>query len=82
MVRNFGGQIAGKNPGEHWVTYWLFYHQKELKAGYFVPIDKSRKKADSALYYSLYFKLIKSKIQEYEIQLGNTYNIDKKGFWC
>ena len=80
MVRNFGGQIAGRNPGEHWVTRWLSHHQKELKTGYLALIDKSRKKADSALYYSLYFELLGRKIQEYEIQTGNSYNMDEKGF--
>ena len=39
-----------------------------------------KKKADLALYYSLYFKLFGRKIQEYEIQLGNMYNMDEKGF--
>jgi hypothetical protein len=79
-VCNFGGQIAGRNPGEHWVTHWLSHHQKELKTGYLTLIDKSRKKADLALYYSLYFELLGRKIQEYEIQTGNSYNMDEKGF--
>jgi hypothetical protein len=51
-----------------------------LQLGYLPPINKSRKRADLALYYSLYFKLLGQKIKEYDIKLGNTWNIDKKGF--
>jgi hypothetical protein len=28
----------------------------------------------------LYFKLLREKISQYNIKLGNIYNIDKKGF--
>ena len=36
--------------------------------------------ANSKVKYRLYFKLLNRKIEEYNIKLGNTYNIDKKGF--
>ena len=52
----------------------------KLKLGYLAPINIARKKADSALYYSLYFKLLGRKIAEYDILPENTYNMDKKGF--
>ncbi|KAF2812033.1 uncharacterized protein BDZ99DRAFT_460824, partial [Mytilinidion resinicola] len=59
---------------------WVKQHSKHLRSGYLLPIDKLRKRADSALYYSLYIELLGRKIQEYNIQPGNTWNIDKKGF--
>ena len=43
-------------------------------------MDASRKRADSTLYYSLYFNILERKIKEYKIQEEDIYNIDKKGF--
>ena len=80
MVRNFRRQLAGRTPRPHWVTRWIAQHKDTIRAGYLTPINKAKKKADSALYYSLYFKLLGCKIKEYNIQPGDTYNIDKKGF--
>ena len=51
-----------------------------MKTGYLTPINGARKKAKSAFYYSLYFKLLGRKIDEYYILLENKYNIDEKGF--
>ena len=72
MVRNLAAGIAGKQPGNHWTARWLAAHKNELKSGYLPPIDIARKKADSALYYSLYFELLGRKIAEYNIQPENT----------
>ena len=80
MVRNLAARIAGKQPGNHQTACWLAAHKNELKLGYLPPINIAWKKADSALYYSLYFKLLSRKIAEYNIQLENIYNMDKKGF--
>ncbi|THC92494.1 hypothetical protein EYZ11_008032 [Aspergillus tanneri] len=43
-------------------------------------MDSSRKKADSAFKYALYFELLAQKIDEYNIQKENIYNMDEKGF--
>jgi hypothetical protein len=43
-------------------------------------MDANRHAADSYTKYDLYFKLALSKIDEYNIQPENTYNIDEKGF--
>jgi DDE superfamily endonuclease/Tc5 transposase DNA-binding domain len=80
MVRNFGAQIAQKQPGPHWVERWLKANKKDLKSGYLTPIDGARKKAESAYYYSLYYELLARKIKEYDIQPQNMYNMDEKGF--
>ncbi|OCK78032.1 hypothetical protein K432DRAFT_406814 [Lepidopterella palustris CBS 459.81] len=55
-------------------------HNKEIESGYLNALDRNRKKADSAQYYSLYFHLIGHKIKEYNIQASNSYNMDEKGF--
>ena len=43
-------------------------------------MDIARKRANSAFKYTLYFKLLKRKIEEYKINPQLIYNMDKKGF--
>jgi hypothetical protein len=43
-------------------------------------IDRNRFVADSRDKYKLYFKLLHSKIREYNIDPSYIYNMDKKGF--
>ena len=80
MVRNFAADIAGRQPGPHWMSRWLKAHSKELKSGYLTPIDSSRKRSKSAYYYALYFELLARKIAQYEVEPEDTYNMDEKGF--
>jgi len=71
MVRNFAAEIAEREPGPYWVLRWLKANQNNLKTGYLTPINGIRKKAKSAFYYSLYFKLLERKINKYHILLEN-----------
>jgi hypothetical protein len=41
---------------------------------------KERTKANSGAKYSLYFKLLHKKIEEYNVQLTHIFNMDEKGF--
>jgi hypothetical protein len=41
---------------------------------------KERTKADSGAKYSLYFKLLHKKIEEYNVQPIHIFNMDEKGF--
>ena len=59
---------------------WLKTNQNNLRTSYLTPINSARKKAESAFYYSLYFKLLERKIDEYHILPKNQYNMDEKGF--
>jgi hypothetical protein len=43
-------------------------------------MDRTRYAADSKHKYELWFELLHSKIKQHDVQLGNTYNIDEKGF--
>jgi hypothetical protein len=43
-------------------------------------MDRLRHKADSQSKYSLYFKLLRSKLSQYNIEPRYIYNMDKKGF--
>ena len=43
-------------------------------------MDAKRHQADSRAKYSLYFDLLHQKITQYDVEPGNTYNMDEKGF--
>ena len=43
-------------------------------------LDHNRSRADSAFKYSLYFELLRKKIEQYEVELQHIYNMDEKGF--
>ena len=80
MVKNFAEEIAGKKAGKNWVSRWLKQHDDKLVSAYTTGIDSSRKKADSAFKYSLYFNALKEKMEEYDVQPEDIYNMDEKGF--
>jgi hypothetical protein len=80
MVRTFTSHVVERLPGPHWASCWVKAHNDQLRSGYLSSIDSARKKADLALYYSLYFELLARKLTEYNIQPQNMYNVDEKGF--
>ena len=95
MVRNFAEDMVKKCPGKNWAYEFVRRHQKILKSGVLAAVDLSRKKADNAYQYTLYFELVcsslnirlynnilkvRAKIEQYGILPQNTYNMDEKGF--
>ena len=43
-------------------------------------LDHNRSRADSTFKYTLYFELLRKKIEQYGVEPQHIYNIDKKGF--
>jgi hypothetical protein len=43
-------------------------------------MDNCRHKADSGRKYSLYFDLLRDKIDQYQVEACHIYNMDEKGF--
>lgn len=80
MIRNFAAQIASKPVGKNWVDRFVNRHNIDLISHWASGIDHNRFKADSAFKYSLYFKLLEQKIEQYEIEPRHMYNMDEKGF--
>ena len=80
MVRNFASEIAKKDAGKNWVDRFLKRHHHELLSHYTNGIDRNRFKADSAFKYSLYFELLRQKIDQYNVEPRHIYNMDEKGF--
>ena len=79
-MRNFGSQIAKRELGEHWVDRFVQRYPDELISRWTTGIDNSRHKADSGRKYSLYFNLLREKIEQYNIEARHIYNMDEKGF--
>ena len=43
-------------------------------------MDRNRHQADSGFKYKLYCDLLHQKMEEYNVEPRNTYNMDEKGF--
>jgi hypothetical protein len=75
MIRRFASEIVNKELGMHWVDRFIKRYEVDLISGWATGIDRSRHQADSQSKYSLYFKLLRSKLSQYHIEPFHTYNI-------
>ena len=80
MIQRFASDLAGKEVSETWVTRFLQRHPNHLISAYSKGMSKLRCNADSGAKYSLYFKLLAEKIEEYNVQPTHIFNMDEKGF--
>ncbi|RYN15563.1 hypothetical protein AA0115_g12988, partial [Alternaria tenuissima] len=80
MIQRFASDLAGKAVSETWVSRFLHRHPNHLISGYSKGMSKLRCKADSGAKYSLYFKLLHEKMEEYNVQPTHIFNMDEKGF--
>jgi hypothetical protein len=80
IVQQFASELAGKPVSESWVSQFLRRHPNHLISRSGKAMAKERTKADSGAKYSLYFKLLHEKIEEYNVQPIYIFNIDEKGF--
>ena len=62
MIRNFASQIAKKELGVNWVDRFIKRYPDKLISKWTTGIDNTRHKADSGGKYSLYFNLLREKI--------------------
>ena len=80
MIQRFALSLAGKEVSETWVTRFLHRHPDSLISAYSKGLNKLRCNADSGAKYSLYFKLLIKKMEEYNVQSSHIFNMDEKGF--
>ena len=80
MIQQFASQLAGKPVSESWVARFLRRHPNHLISRSGKAMAKERTKADSGAKYSLYFKLLHEKMEEYNVQPIHIFNMDEKGF--
>ena len=59
-----------------------FLHRRDDQLAYkwTTPMDRDRHQADSGMKYHAYFTFWHAKMRQYDIEPGNMYNIDEKGF--
>jgi len=80
MVRNFASAIAKEPVSDSWVTRFINHHSIHLISQWVAGMDSNRHQADSGDKYSLYFDILRDKIEKYKIEPRHTYNMDEKGF--
>jgi hypothetical protein len=80
MVQIYASDIAGHPDSESWVSRFLNQHTDELTSQWSASIDRQRHTADSGDKHKVYFEQLGGKINYYEVETENTYNMDKKGF--
>ena len=80
MVAEMATQLGGRPPGNNWSSRFVERHKAELDSNYLNNLDLERHQADSVASFEQYFAIIQRKIDEYQIQPSNTYNMDEKGF--
>jgi hypothetical protein len=64
----------------NWSTSFKARHKDILDSRYLNAIDLARHKADSKASYEQYFTILRQKMDQYNIQPHNCYNMDEKGF--
>jgi hypothetical protein len=80
MIQNFAACIAKKEVRIRWVSRFLHYQKDKLTTKWTARMERNRHQADSQKRYTMYFDFLHQKMQQYEIEPENTYNMDEKGF--
>jgi hypothetical protein len=80
MVTTWAASICGIEPGKDWSAAFKARHKDILDSRYLNTLDLARHKADSEASYRQYFTVLRQKIDQYNIQPHNCYNMDEKGF--
>ena len=78
MLRNLAHEISGNRPGKQWPSCFLKRYGDDLISRYITGIDLSRKRADLAWKYALFFELLSRKIDEYDVQPEDIYNMARR----
>ncbi|OQN95385.1 hypothetical protein B0A48_18633 [Cryoendolithus antarcticus] len=65
---------------KNWSAKFRRRHHATLDTRYLNTLDLEKHKAESKASFQQYFDILQQKIQAYDIQPYNTYNMDEKGF--
>ena len=80
MIQRYALSLAGFEVTEQWVSRFINRHPDHLISCYTKGMTRLRHSADSGSKYSLYFKLLHEKMEEYNVQPLHIFNMDEKGF--
>jgi hypothetical protein len=72
--------LCGLEPGKNWSASFKARYKDILDSRYLKAINLIRYKADSRASYEQYFTILRQKMDQYNIQSHNCYNMDEKGF--
>jgi hypothetical protein len=67
-------------PGDAWVTRFLEQNKDHLTSKWSNNMDRNRHYADAEATYREYFELLHTKIQKFDVDAQDIYNMDEKGF--
>lgn len=79
-IVRFATPLLPWEPSNRWVSRLLHQHPNTLITHWSAPVEQVRHQADSHEKYSRYFTFLHRKIDEKDIEPGNTYDMDEKGF--
>ena len=79
IIRQFGSQIAEPELGVHWADRFVAKHHIDFISAYARSSDCSRARANKVNKYDEHFELMESRLAKYNIEAGNSYNMDEKG---
>jgi hypothetical protein len=80
MIRDFASAVSKWEVSDAWVTWFLQRNNAHLTSKWIIWMDRRCHQSDSEYSYRLYFKLLHKKIQEYDVDVENIYNMDEKCF--
>jgi hypothetical protein len=73
-------EVTKTKVSERWVLRFLCRNSAHLSSKWTTGIDRNCCKANSEEKNRQYFEYLHSKMQEYEVEAENVYNMDEKGF--
>jgi 23S rRNA pseudoU1915 N3-methylase RlmH len=80
IIQRYASSLAGFEVTEQWVSRFINRHPDHLISRYTKGMTRLRHSADSGSKYSLYFKLLHEKMEEYNVQPLHIEYMDEKGF--
>jgi hypothetical protein len=80
MLRNYACVVAKKEVGMSWILRFLDCNKDHLLHKWTTGVGSNCFRANSYNKYKPYFNLLYGKMQKYEVEAGNVYNMNEKGF--
>jgi hypothetical protein len=78
MVQSFAVEVTKRDVEEGWVSRFLTHQITNLTARYTKGMDRNWHAVDNRGKYEQYFKLVYSKMWQYNVERRNIYNMSKK----
>jgi hypothetical protein len=80
IIKNYAAAVGKWEPGDAWVTSFLEQNNDHLTSKWSNDMDRNRHHADTEATYCEYFELLHAKIQKFDVDAQDIYNMDEKGF--